>query len=73
MADVTLTQEQAAYLAAVIETLSEWCPDENYEAAMDSLTNASGIEEPVDRISELLTILNPETSQAVNTATQTPS
>lgn len=58
---ITLTRAQAADLALVIEALTAWCPDENYESAMDTLTADCGVEEPVDRISELLGILAPET------------
>jgi len=61
MADVILTQEQASDLAAVIEALTTWCPDENHQSAMDHLTNSCGVEEPVDRITELLSILDPQT------------
>lgn len=61
MADVILTQAQADDLSSVIEALTAWCPDENFESAMGDLTNSCGIEEPVDRITELCALLDAQT------------
>jgi len=61
MADVILTQEQASDLAAVTAALPAWCPHDHHQSAKGDLTNSCGVEEPVDRITELLSILDPQT------------
>jgi len=58
---IILTQAQADDLMAVIEALTAWIPDENFESAMGDLTDNCGIEVPLDRITELIGILTPKT------------